>query len=72
MSVHESDITELNGQHDVINEVFVCDSKGILKVINCVWLANITYLMIKAYGTKYQTKKSRKDNKYTDFVNEMK
>ena len=70
-TAHEADITGPHGQPDGIKEVFVCDSKGNVKVINGYGLGKSDYPVRKAYRTLYTTKQERKDNPYTKFVGEL-
>lgn len=70
-TAHEADITGPHGVPDGIKEVFITDSKGRLKVINGVGLGKSTYPIRKAYRTKYPTKESRKENKFTDFMDNL-
>lgn len=55
-SAHEADITGPNGKPDGIKEVFVCDAKGNLKVINGMGLSKTDYPYRKAYRTVNKTK----------------
>ena len=68
----EEDITGPEGKPDGIKEVYVTDSKGNLKIINGWMLKKTEYPIRKAYRAKYPTKQARKENKYSNFVKEVK
>ena len=69
-TAHEEDITGPHGKPDGINEVFVCDAKGNLKVINGVGLEKSQYPYRKAYRTMKPTKDERKEYPYVRFMND--
>lgn len=66
-TAHEADITGKNGHPDGIKEVFVCDAKGNMKVINGFGLTKGDFPWRKAYREVYTTKAERKDNPFTKF-----
>ena len=68
---HEADITGPNGKPDGINEVFVTDSKGNIKVINGYTLAKTTYPQRKLYRTIFNTPALRKENHYGDYLHNL-
>ena len=70
-SAHEEDITGPNGKPDGIKEVFVCDAKGNLKVINGYGLGKTKYPIRKAYRTKYPTKEDRAEHPFTQFKQDL-
>ena len=67
-SAHEEDITGSDGKPDGIKEVFVCDNKGNLKVINGYALSKTDYPYRKAYRTENNTKDKRKAYPYNEFM----
>ena len=67
----EADITGPNGKPDGINEVFVTDAKGNLKIINGYTLGKSTYPVRKAYRTAFKTKDERKAHPFTQFQDEL-
>lgn len=70
-SAHEADITGPNGKPDGINEVFVTDGKGNVKVINGYELTKTTYPIRKLYRTVYKTKEDRKAKPFTEFTEDL-
>ena len=70
-SAHEEDITGPNGKPDGIKEVFVCDSKGNVKVINGYTLGKTSYPLRKLYRTMAATPEQRKEQSYTEFVKHL-
>ena len=71
-SAHEEDITGPNGKPDGIKEVFVCDSKGNVKVINGYGLSKTSYPLRKLYRTMAPTKDERKQYSYGRFLEQLK
>ena len=71
-SAHEEDITGPDGKPDGLKEVFVCDSKGNVKVINGYGLTKTTYPLRKLYRTMAPTKQERHDYSYSHFLNQLK
>ena len=70
-TAHEADITGPTGMPDGIKEVFVCDSKGNLKVVNGFGLTKSQYPVRKAYRTAYDTPEQRRANKYSKFLKDL-
>lgn len=66
-TAHEADITGKNGIPDGVKEVFVCDSKGNLKIINGYGLEKSEYPWRKAYRETFPTRADRKDTPYGTF-----
>ena len=69
-TAHEADITGKNGHPDGVKEVFVCDDKGNMKVINGFGLRKSDFPWRKAYREVYPTKADRKGNPFTKFKND--
>ena len=71
-TAHEEDITGPDGQPDGIKEVFVCDSKGNVKVINGYGLGKSTYPQRKLYRTVAPTKEERKGHTMNELLKNVK
>lgn len=66
-SAFAADVTGPNGAKDGIEEIFVADGNGNVRIVNGVGLAKSDYPMRKAYQTIYPTKAARSENTYSDF-----
>jgi len=71
-TAHEEDITGPNGEPDGIKEVFVCDSKGNVKVINGYGLGKTTYPQRKLYRTVAPTAADRKGHSMNELMKSIK
>ncbi len=68
-SAFAADVTGPKGMKDGIEEIFVADSRGNVRVVNGVGLTKSDYPMRKAYRTVFPTKTQRKEkgNDYQTF-----
>ena len=71
-TAHEADITGANNKPDGIDEVFVLDGKGNLKIINGYALGPSHYGWRKAYYEKYPDRDDQLDNPFMEFKRQYK